>query len=134
MTPHLQKRLADRLNIALLFVALALVASACGASQREKTLKTSLVAVNATRDTWLAYDDVRQDQIIAKATSFESGKAELGEYRETQAKIVGLFVSAYRAIGVAAVLADDDASLQSAITAVGELTRAVAAVMKGGAP
>lgn len=107
-----------------------LALAACGAKQREKTLNTALVSVQAAREAFMTYDRTRQDGIVDRATSLEEGKAELAEYRaKTQARIVSLFIAAYTAIGVAA-MRGDDLSLKKVLDALVELKTAVDALMK----
>jgi hypothetical protein len=113
------------LLVAIALAAAALLTTACGSSKREKTLNTTLAAVNVARETFAAFDDSHQDAIIERATSLEQGRAELAAYREKQAKVVGLFIAAYRAIGVAAVASKDDASLRAAVDALKALTSAI---------
>lgn len=108
-------------------VTLAFVVTlvACGASAREKTVHAALVATNAARDAFVAYDAERQHQIIEDATSGPSGAAALAAYRTKRSKIVLLFEGMYRAISVAAVLTDDPANLDMLAKAAGQLRTAL---------
>lgn len=122
------------LLVAIVLAATALASTACGASKREKTLNTTLAAVNVARETFNAFDDAHQDKIIERATSLEQGRADLAAYREKQTRVVGLFIAAYRAIGVAAVASKDDASLRAAIDALKALTGAIDDITKDEKP
>lgn len=103
---------------------------ACGASQRESTIKAALVTVDAAREAWLAYDHHAQMEIVARATSLEDGRAKLAAYRANQGKIETAFEVAYRAVAAAATL-NDDASLAGMVAAVAAATKAVDAVTTG---
>lgn len=114
-----------RLRVPVLLLCLALVA--CGASQRERTIKGALVAVNAARDGFLAFDAEKQAAIVASAPSLEAGHQALADYRTARAKVETAFVAAYRAISLAATLKDEPlAHLSSAAeqlrTALHDLT------------
>lgn len=89
----------------VLVVALA----ACGASARDKALRTSLVTVNTTRDAFVAYDAERQMAIAndPAVTSYEDGIAKLEAYRKRRQVLVSRIEAAYRVIAAAAVLSDD---------------------------
>ncbi len=114
----------------LLFLLAMFACGGCGAS-REKTLNTTLTAVNAAREGFMAWDEAHQTAIVERATSLESGRAELVAYREKQAKVVHAIVTAYVTIGLAA---SGDGSLQALVSAMVNLKREVDALMKGGAP
>ncbi len=110
--------------IALLLVVIALVAG-CGASAREKTLRAAVVSVNAARDGFIAFDLNHQRAILAAHTEREKYDAAIAAYRSKREPVVEAFVVAYRAIGVAAVLVDDDASLGAVGEAVSKLLKAI---------
>lgn len=116
--------------LGLLVVAVA--GSACGASQRQDTIKAALITVDVARESWLAYDKHAQAEIVAKATSLEDGRAKLAAYRANQGKIETAFEIAYRAVASAAAL-NDDPSLAGMKAAIDAATKAVA-VATGGTP
>lgn len=119
--------MSKQIKVSLVVIMLTLFA--CSATHtREKALNTSLLAVNSARDGFMVYDLKEQEAIVERATSLESGKAELVAYRERRAKVIRAFVVAYLAIGVAASKTDD-LSLKSAMLALADLTRAVDEVM-----
>ena len=88
-------------------VALVLAACvACGASQRQTTIKAALVTVDASRDAFLAYDAKAQIEIVADGKTLEAVKQRLDAYRADRIRIVVVFDAAYHAIAAAAVAAD----------------------------
>lgn len=100
----------------------------CGAHQRESTIKAALVTVDASRETFLAYDATEQADIVAHATSPEAGRAELTKYRDKRGTVEKTLEGAYRAIALAATLNDDHsmngltAAVLQVVEAVGSLT------------
>ena len=113
-------------------LALAIVLCGCAASTRETTIKTSLLAVQAADGAFVAYDKTHQMEIVERATSLESGRAELAAYRKKQDEVRKAFVVAYTAIGVAATV-NDDHSLAGMQLALRQVLAAVAA-LTGGKP
>lgn len=111
-------------------VAIIIALTSCAASQRESTIKAALITVDAARDGFIAYDSSRQAAIVAAATSLEQGKAALVAYRADRAKFETAFSVAYRAIGVAATL-NDEQSLASMQTAITQVLAAIAEVTGG---
>lgn len=81
----------------------SLLVFACGPSAKEKTIRTTLVSVNAAREGFLEYDDKWQDAIIEHASSEEEGQRRLAEYREKRSHVVEAFVTAYLTIATAAL-------------------------------
>ncbi len=103
----------------LLFVSLFLVA--CGATQRERTVKATLAAVNEARDAFVAFDNAAQQTIIAIAPSYEKGLAALLVYRKRREFVVEAFASAYRAIAAAAATDDAPTAIADMIAAAQHL-------------
>lgn len=95
---------------------LVVVLAACGASSRQKAIATTLVAVNAASDSFVAYDQDHRSHIVADAKSHEQGKAALDDWDGTVAKVQVALTAAYRAIATAATL-DDDHSLAGMLSA-----------------
>jgi hypothetical protein len=120
----------------LLALTLTALAAGCGASQREKTLRATTIAVNAARDGFVAWDLEHQRSIYRavheRGGTKEAALAELATYhRDKREPVVELFVTAYRAIGVAAVLNEDEPSLQAAVAAAQRLADALRELMGG---
>ncbi len=107
----------------------ALLFAACGASQREKTLKATLVAINVARDGFLTHDDARQTAIVVKATSLEDGKTQLAAYRLERVEVVVAFELAYKALATA-LLMNDNPSVIAAGKALAELLAIVKRLQK----
>lgn len=91
---------------------------ACGASARERTIRTALVAVNEARDAFVIVDRDIQLGIVKVATSKEDGAAKLADYRKSRENLVAAFEVAYRAIAIAATIDDGTRSLAAALEAM----------------
>lgn len=126
--------LAVRMN--LLIVLCLLVA--CGASQREKTIKATLVAVNASRAAFGELDLTRQRAILSACnppTCFEADyNKQIAAYRATRESIVKAFEDAYRTIANALALYDDQKSLQAVIDVASKLEELIVSVKTGAPP
>lgn len=107
----------------VLLVVLAL--AACGASQRERTVKATLAAVNETRDAFIVFDRTVQQTIVDTAPTYERGDAALLRYRVKRVRVVDAFALAYRAISIAATVNDDPsvATMAAAARAVADAWR-----------
>ncbi len=97
---------------------------ACGATQREQTIKATLATVNEARDAFVVLDNSAQQAIIAIAPSYERGLAALLAYRKRREVVVDAFAAAYRAIAMAAA-ADDSTSVPDMLTAARYVVGAV---------
>jgi len=93
--------------------------AACGASARTKTLRVSLVSLNAARDTLLALSKERETQIVDHAATKEEGREQLDTWRASVDKVVAAIDLGYHAIYAAAIL-DDAKSLEAAVTATAQ--------------
>jgi len=102
----------------------------CGGNQRQQALRTNLVAINAARDGFVAWDAAHQSQIVAVATSAEEGRVKLDAYRTARAKLVDTFEIVYRAISVAAVQ-EDGPSLAAALRASKQLLDSIEKLQGG---
>lgn len=98
---------------------------ACGASRREKTIRATLVTVNASRDGLLKLDENLQATIVHDAASLEAGKTALAKHREQREVVLKAFVAAYHAIAAAILLNDDDKSLSDVLRAAKLLKDAI---------
>lgn len=108
----------------LAFLSVAVVASTgCGASQRDRTIKTTLAAVNETRTAFVVFDRAAQAAIVATAKSYDDGAAKLAAYRAKREIVVDAFAFVYRAIATAATV-NDDPSLTAMITAAAGIAEA----------
>lgn len=84
-----------------------LALSACGASQREKDIHTTLTALDVGAAAFVSYDGKHQMDIVGHAANREDGEAKLKEYRAKREKVTGAFMAAFRAVAVAATVNDD---------------------------
>jgi hypothetical protein len=89
-------------KVAVFALLVALVVG-CGASQREATLRTSFVTVNAAKDGFAAWDQAHQAALVDEATSLSDGQAKLAAYRASRERVDAAFEVAYRAVAFAAV-------------------------------
>lgn len=87
----------------LVVIFLGLTVVACGQSARQKTLKASLVSLNASRDGFLAWDREHQQQIVYRAESLAEGRAALAAYHEKRRLVVLGFEIAYKGLATAAL-------------------------------
>lgn len=106
-----------------LLLVLYLLATCGGQSQRERTIKATLVAVNQARDAFIAFDSKTQDLIADTAPSVARGMELFAAYRAKRELVVKAFELAYRAIAIAAT-ANDDPSFKSMLDAVRAITKA----------
>lgn len=102
----------------------------CGASQRERTIKATLVAVNETRDAFVSFDQATQLAIVQAAPTYERGTVALHVYRSKREAVVEAFELVYRAIATAATL-DDDPSLATMLAAARSIATAFNALKQG---
>ncbi len=87
----------------ILILALALLAS-CGASARQRHLRTALLAVDAASAGFVSWDADQQDLIVNQlADDYADGERRLAEYRSRRAPVVDAFAIAYRMLAIAAV-------------------------------
>lgn len=117
----------------ILLLALLLLFTAsvsCTKNQRSETLRDSVVAVNAARDGFTAWDRVHQQEIVDKATSHENGESQLAAYRERRKVVADSFELAYRLLAIAATQ-NDDPSLKAALAASAEIVDAAKKLIGG---
>jgi hypothetical protein len=116
--------------VCLLLFACTLGAS-CDKSQRQDTLRASLITVNAARDGFTVWDVEHQQRLVEDAVDRETAIKAVTEYRTTTQKpIVDGFTVAYRALAVAATQTDEP-SLKAALIAATELVDAVKRLTQG---
>lgn len=113
-----------------LLILLALV-SACGASGRQKTLRATLIGLNATRDAFVVWDAGHQSALVDKAASKDEAEAALITYRTKREPLVRRLELGYRALATAAVLENEGPSLQAALEAA-NLAAAAWLELRGG--
>jgi hypothetical protein len=101
-----------------LILVLLLALPACpGPDSKQKALQTSLTALNAARDGFVAWDKSHQQKIVDGATSLEQGKAALAAYRAKREPVEQGFVVAYSALAVAALEKSAAMILEAALAA-----------------
>jgi hypothetical protein len=101
-----------------LILAVFLALPACpGPDAKQKALQTSLTALNAARDGFVAWDKQHQEKIVENATSLEQGKAALATYRAKRAPVEQGFVVAYSALAAAALEKSAEMILEAALAA-----------------
>lgn len=97
--------------------------TSCSASQRERTIKTTLVAVNETRAAFVTFDRTTQAAIVELAPTYERGAAALIEYRKKREIVIEAFAIVYRAIATAATV-NDDPSIATMLAAAKQIADA----------
>lgn len=100
-----------------LLLLLVLVVAACGASQREKTINATALALRGATTAFLSYDEHKQADIVNAAPTLDEGKAALQAYREKRAPVQKSLETAYTALGLALVLDSDADQLTKAVAA-----------------
>lgn len=104
----------------ILACAIALVAAlGCAASQRESTLNTASLAINAAASGLLAYDKQHQDELAVQGTP-DQATAALASYRAKRAKLNEALTVAVDAL-IVAVKVNDQPSLDGLSAAVVEV-------------
>jgi hypothetical protein len=96
--------------------------ASCSASARNQEIASTLAAVNAAGSAFASYDASKQQAIVTSATSKALGESALSSWRQTQATVLLVFVSAYRTIALAAT-ANDAQSLQAMVNAATIVTQ-----------
>ncbi len=115
---------------ALLLIIIVL--AACGASARERTLKSTYVTLAAAQAGFETYDREHQETIAKTATSEAAGLAQLAEYHARRAPVLDAFEIAYRTLAAAAIVSDDPKSTDAAVKAAKQLEGAIAKLTGGG--
>jgi hypothetical protein len=103
-------------------VAVCLIA--CSASQRADTLRGTLIAVNAARDGFVAWDRQHQNQLVGKANSQQEAEQWLDDYRAKRTPVINTFEVVYRALALAATQTDQP-SLIAALNTSADLIEAI---------
>ena len=85
----------------VLFVLVGALAGCPDAHQ--KTLRATLIGLNAARDGFVTWDMAHQTDIVEAATTFEDGQNQLREYRQAREKVVLGFEVAYKLLAAAAL-------------------------------
>lgn len=91
----------QRIAIALLLA----VTVSCGGSFAEKasdSVSVALTTTNAARNTFVAWDESHQQQIVADADTEAEARERLAAYRAEREVVLEAFTAAYSAIAAAA--------------------------------
>lgn len=86
----------------LMLVVLAL-AGTPGCAGHQAELRASLIAIDAARDGFIAWDDAHQSAIVKASTSLEQGRADLDRYHQHREPVLRGFEIAYKALAIAAL-------------------------------
>lgn len=109
------------------FVLIALLVG-CGASAREKTIRTTYTGVVALHAAFTTWDLQHQRELTSGVQSVAEGLARLDAYKAKRQPVLDAIDGAIHALAAAAILNDDPKSLPSAIAAAKETRSAVCAV------
>lgn len=120
---------------------LLLTCSGCGGAARaadraNRSIATTLEAVNAAHEGFVEWDKLHQDEVLAASGSQEEYDAQIAGYRLERGKVTAAFVAAYSAIAAAAglvplagagkaTIADLLAALEGVATATVDVKRAI---------
>lgn len=96
-------------------IALVVMLAACGASSRERSLRTTLAAVDASAAGFQTWDEQHQKEIVDKAQSADEATAALAVYRLRREQVIAAFAIAYEALAAAAL--HDDKAIGPALDA-----------------
>ncbi len=119
--------------IFLVLVAMAMQLSACGPSARQQQLRLTLTGVSVASDAFVAFDQARQAQIVASASSVADGVAKLELYKTTvRNRVVDAFAAAFHALAAASILESAPKSLATALAATAEAMAAWEAFKRTG--
>ena len=99
-----------------LLLVLALVVGGCAASTREKSIATTLTAVDVAAQGLEAYDRPHELALLEESTSQEEFDHKLAAYHEKRERARSAIDGAYRAVAAAAAL-NNDPSLVSMLSA-----------------
>jgi hypothetical protein len=113
------------LVLVLLFASPHMMACGGTGALRAKAVNVSLVSADTLNAAFVAFDEVQQSLIVAKATSMADGERALLDWRSRQAQVRVLFDNLYRAITMAK-LVNDDASAASVVKAMKLVKNALA--------
>lgn len=109
------------------FVLLVLLVG-CGASAREKTIRTTYTGVVALHAAFTTWDLQHQRELTSGAQSVAEALARLDAYKAKRQLALDAFDATIHALAAAAILNDDPKSLPGAIAAAKETRSAVCAV------
>lgn len=119
---------------ACLVALVAVLAPACGASQRETTIRAAIVTVDTARDTFLAHDGPHELELARSGPATPEGKAAaasaLAAYQAKRTTVDKALLLAYRAIAVATTL-NDQPSLDGIQAAIAQVVAAYNALKAG---
>lgn len=117
--------------VSLFLVMIAITPGCSGPTKRTRTLQTTLTAVNAARDGFVAWDRQHQHELVEKATTKDAANQAIDAYHKKREPITTSFEIVYRAVAMAATQTDE-LSMQAALAKAGELYDAIKKLMGGG--
>jgi acyl-CoA synthetase (AMP-forming)/AMP-acid ligase II len=127
MRPHMP---AFVLYLATFLACLLAAAPACTGNQRQKTLRATVISVNAARDGFVEYDRQHQLALVEKAATREEGEKSLAAYRLKRTPVVAGFEATYIALTIA-LTQTDDPSLRAALEASSAMIAAIKSITGG---
>lgn len=108
-------------------VVLVALLAACGPGARDKALRGSLLAVDASAAAFVTYNREHQAAIVDEATSYDDGTSRLVAWHQQREPLLDSIRLAYRLIAAAAMdtstpLSDVLATVEALVGAVEKLT------------
>lgn len=102
----------------------------CGPGARDKALRGSLLAVDASAAAFVTYNRDHQRRIVDEAATYDDGLSRLNAWHQEREPVLDGIRVAYRLIALATL--DKDASLDDVLRAVRELAADVSKLTGGG--
>jgi len=111
-----------------LLIFMACIATFACTNKRMQVLRGTVVALNAAREGFTAWDNHHQTQIVDRSISRKDAQDKIDIYLDKRELIIKSFAVAYQAVAVAATQVDD-LSLTAALAASQGLFDALHALM-----
>jgi hypothetical protein len=93
---------------------------ACGASQREKTIRSTFAAANIAADSLVGFARAREEAIFEAGTSKEAVEADIKAFRSKVDHVERAIAAVWR-MTAAAAIANDEPSLSALLKIAGVL-------------
>lgn len=121
-----------RLDVVLVLalVVALLGATGCGAAARQKGLRVVFATVSASETTFLAWDELRQVEIVRAAATREEAEAELAAHRARRDAVLRAYATTYHLLAAASY--EGRANVAEVAAAGARAVEAARALMKGG--
>lgn len=124
-------RIAAPLSLFIVaFFACVVPLTACGASQREKTITASVTLLNAARDGFTVYSRKHQDDLVEASATIEEAHAAVAKWRQEREHYELEFKLGYDLLKVA-TKQNDEPSLRAAAQKAVEIAATIKQLIGG---